>query len=254
MTAICFNGMKKIPLWAKQIFIVVVLLFVASFISAVAAWTNPTAAPPNGNAPAPLNVGSNPQSKSAGLTFGSPSSFSLIRGILEVQHMVNLATIDGAVGIGNKNGEAPGDRHSSPASVALDVTSLDGLGNPTYKTITGLAKPIDPTDAVNKAYVDAEPVQQQFYMLKTIQQGNASAMDCGPGYVIIQCGSTGSSITSSLSSAKNNALDGYTGVNGNYNCGFDAYDSRSYVTAVPLSNSYYSAAIVLCMKNIPLVF
>lgn len=65
---------------------ILVICFVVAFY--VVAWQEPTEVPPGGNVPAPLNVGSDGQTKEGGLT---------INGVLEtLQDMiVNLVTIKG---------------------------------------------------------------------------------------------------------------------------------------------------------------
>lgn len=57
-------------------------------VSVAASWVGPTAEPPDENAPAPINVSSNAQTKEGDLT---------IKGIL---HVLNDTFLDGKVGIG----------------------------------------------------------------------------------------------------------------------------------------------------------
>jgi len=59
----------KRPLFTGRtpVFLAVLLLMMSVGVSAVFAWTGPTGTPPNNNVPAPLNVGSTDQIKSASL-------------------------------------------------------------------------------------------------------------------------------------------------------------------------------------------
>ncbi|MEK7509773.1 MAG: hypothetical protein AAB605_03610, partial [Patescibacteria group bacterium] len=56
-----------ITLRSRHFVSLLALVFVLVGIAVVQAWTGPTAAPPNGNVSAPINVGTTDQVKNAGL-------------------------------------------------------------------------------------------------------------------------------------------------------------------------------------------
>src|SRR4030042_892068 len=59
---------KKIAYWSGVIMVGVALGLAIQFVRA---WTEPSAAPPNGNVGAPINTSANPQTKQGGLLLGS---------------------------------------------------------------------------------------------------------------------------------------------------------------------------------------
>lgn len=71
-------------------FSVLTILFLTAFY-VFAVWTEPTAAPPEGNVDAPVDVGASPQRKAGPLTIG---------GVFETESETHLAILGGNVGIG----------------------------------------------------------------------------------------------------------------------------------------------------------
>jgi hypothetical protein len=87
----------------RQIFGIALALFVALLIaSKLFAWTGPTAIPPNGNVPAPVNVGSVNQVKSAGLGLNSLAVFgnTLLGGSIGANAYLNFGATSGEGGYG----------------------------------------------------------------------------------------------------------------------------------------------------------
>jgi hypothetical protein len=127
---------KKIPL----IFATLTLLFLAYFY--LYAWIEPTTAPPGGNVPAPINVGSTDQTKQGrlGIKTGIDPHYSLTIGTqgLKITNTGNQPTLyledksgdttpfiidsAGKVGIGTTN---PTERLDVEGNIAVGTTYLE---------------------------------------------------------------------------------------------------------------------------------
>jgi hypothetical protein len=133
---------------------VLAMIFVLNYL--VLAWTEPAQSPPAGNISAPLNVGNTGQLKSGGLILNTGNATT---GLVVANGNVGIGTIipggklevsgTGNVILNSSGNVAIGK--TSP-NYKLDVNGMVGVNN---NRITGVATPVDSTDAVNKGYVDA---------------------------------------------------------------------------------------------------
>ena len=98
-----------------------------SFARVPGIWEEPTQAPPAGNAPTPLNVGSTPQTKDGGLWINLGGA------------RVGFIVDQGNVGIGN----------TTPGSKLVVSGEADFMNN----RVKGVATPTAGTDAVNRDYL-----------------------------------------------------------------------------------------------------
>lgn len=106
----------------------------------VLAWTGPTAAPPNGNVAAPINVGSTDQVKNAGLALNSLAVFgnAILSG---TSRYLNFGSAAGGSGYGIRDNAGTMEFKNSSGGwgsfVATDVGTLCGLAY--YSSVTSSA-------------------------------------------------------------------------------------------------------------------
>lgn len=110
-------GFKSAPLAVSMFWGVVVLMFAFTF-SSYAAWTSPTADPPEDNVDAPINTGSTLQYKSGALGVG---------GVLRGYSASYFATSGGNVGIGTTAPEGKLHVYSASAGVVRADPDADEL-------------------------------------------------------------------------------------------------------------------------------
>ncbi len=117
----------------SQIALVIGTLLFSVGIQAFAAFTQPTTAPPNADAYAPLNTGPDAQAKTGGLLLNTGGAAN------------GLIVQNGNVGIGTT---VPGEKFEVTGNIKLSGAS------PAYKIIN-LLTPTASADAATKGYVDA---------------------------------------------------------------------------------------------------
>ena len=131
----------------KSITYLLLGLIVGAAIPAVLAWVDPTAAPPAGNAPAPLNVSSTTQTKTGGVNFATTSGNVGIGTAIPTQKLDvtgNISATGTLVASGNPNGTDTGGSNCTLFTVPTAPTFVDLPGgtqcvpgtNPLDVTIT----------------------------------------------------------------------------------------------------------------------
>jgi hypothetical protein len=113
-----------------------VLIFALGAVLATIAWTEPTSAPPAGNIPAPINVGSQAQTKQGPLTINAVLEVrsevygQIFRDLDQPDYYVNPAspgiagTFLGNVGIGTTSPGGKLDIQTSTGSVAIKINTF----------------------------------------------------------------------------------------------------------------------------------
>lgn len=117
---------------------ILALLFILVF--AVYAWIEPSQAPPGGNVPAPLNVGTEGQSKAGGLILNTGGA------------IYGLVADKGNVGIGTV----------SPGRKLTVVGEISVVNN----KIIDVANPTNPQDVATKNYVDSNDAKGLYGWVK----------------------------------------------------------------------------------------
>lgn len=114
-----------ITLRSRHFVSLLALVFVLVGIAVVQAWTGPTAAPPNGNVSAPINVGTTDQVKNAGLGINALAVFgnAILNG---VSRYLNFGTVAGSSGYGIRDNAGTMEFKNSGASWAAFATTSGG--------------------------------------------------------------------------------------------------------------------------------
>ena len=199
-------------------------------VSLVYAWTAPTQNPPNGNVEAPINVSDAAQSKLGNFGLGGGAGQSLYW----------LKNIGGTLYFSSTN--PAGDR----IVIGQDGNIGIGKSDPQAKLhVNGRIKALDPVDSndvATKGYVDAQAGSGSIKIVKDSEAG-PSSVDCGTGWIIVQCGC---SYSNSASDAEAGAVSSYP--NG---CDWDCYGNSSCSCpsgSVP-GPVLFSAIIAECVKE-----
>ncbi len=125
----------------------------------VLAWTGPTATPPDGNLPTPLNIGGNAQYKAGSLHIGDSVGIG-------TESPSERLEVDGRIRLGDEpvhsmDAATKGYVDDKTVGIGVGVENLSELNIDVSKhwggyRIRDLGAPVDGSDAATKGYVDTQ--------------------------------------------------------------------------------------------------
>ena len=144
------NQNASLPVYGLIVLIAIALLFLASV---VASWTGPTASPPSGNVPAPVNVGSTDQVKDASLGVNGLAVFG--NAIVQASSYLNWGTTAGSAGYGFRDNGGTMQARNSGGAWSNIVTSNSSTGDVFISGNVGLN--VQTVHCVNGGGCDQDP-------------------------------------------------------------------------------------------------